>query len=65
MYGIYNVIVPPPWMRHFCECTASTTCVTTLAGGSQKQELAAQILEVSVSPQGMLHWNPNFPGSLS
>lgn len=69
MYGIYNVTILPPWTRHFCECTTSTTYATMLTGGSQKQDRAAKVLEVNVSPQGMLqgrqHLNPNFPGNLS
>lgn len=52
-------------MRHFCECITSTSFVTALIDVSQKQDLAAQMLEVCVSPLGMLHgrlhWNPNFP----
>lgn len=36
------------WLFH--ECMTSTTYVTTFIGGSQKQDQAAQMLGVSVSP---------------
>lgn len=53
-------------MRHFCECMASTSYVTTLIGsGCQKQDLAAQVLKVSFSLGDAAWWaalDPNFPG---